>query len=70
MDIADFAERFAGTKLPEWQKEYLRVLYERSRDTPIYISIRPHQGRDAFYTYFDRNILRELTQNGTTSNSH
>lgn len=66
MDIAEFLERFAGTELPEWQKEHIRLLYEISRDKPIYISMR----RNAFYTYLNKNTLRELTQNGTTSNSH
>ena len=70
MDIADFLERFAGSKLPEWQKEHIRMLYEMSRDRPIYISMRPHQGRDAFYTYLKQNTLRELTQSGKTLDSN
>ena len=73
MDIAVFAESFMNTKLPEWQKEYLKKLYELQRNNPdkrIYINVRPHQGRDAFYTYFKEFALKELTQNGTTSNSH
>ena len=73
MDIAVFAESFMNTKLPEWQKEYLRTLYDFQRNNPdkrIYINVRPHQGRDAFYTYFKEFALKELTQSGTTPNSH
>ena len=73
MDIAAFAESFMNTKLPEWQKDYLRTLYEfqqKSPDKRIYINVRPHQGRDVFYTYFKDFALKELTQNGETFNSH
>lgn len=70
MDIVEFLERFADTKLPEWQKEHIRTLYEISKDRPIYISMNRHLGRNEFYTYLDPNILKELTQNGTTLNSY
>lgn len=68
MDIAEFLERFADTKLPEWQKEHIRMLYEVSRDKPIYISMNCHNGRNEFYTYLKPNILKELTQDGATLN--
>ena len=71
MDIADFLERFADTKLPEWQKEYIMMLYEIHRKNPdkrIYINVRPYQDHDAFYTYFKEYALKELTQDGATLN--
>lgn len=68
MDISEFLESFSDTKLPEWQKEHIRMLYEVSRDKPIYISMNRHNGRNEFYTYLKPNTLRELTQNGKTLN--
>ena len=66
MDIAEFVERFMDTRLPEWQKEHIRMLYEVSRDKDIYLSMN----RSGVYTYLKKNTLRELTQNGQTSNCH
>ena len=73
MDTAEFTESFMNVKLLDWQKEYLKKLYEFQRNNPdkrIYINVRPHQGRDAFYTYFKEFALKELTQSGPTPNSH
>lgn len=70
MDIAEFLERIGDTKLPEWQKEHIKMLYEVSKDKLIYISMNSHLGRNEFYTYLKPSILRELTQHGTTPNSY
>lgn len=70
MDIVEFAEKVIGTELHEWQKEYLQLLYKVSRDQPVYIIMRPHQGREVFYTYFKQYILKELTKNATTLDSY
>lgn len=64
MDIVEFAERFMDVKLPEWQKEYIRMLHEAARDRDIYISMN----RTGLYTYLKQTTLRELTQNGATLN--
>ena len=59
--------------IPNWQKEHLKKLYDFQRNNPdkrIHIDVRPHHGRAVLYTYLKPNILKELTQNGTTSNNH
>ena len=73
MDIVQFAEEIVRVELPEWQKEYLRTLYDFQRKNPnkrIYINVRPFQGRDVFYTYFKEYASKELSQDGTSLNSH
>ena len=66
MDIVEFAERFFDTKIPEWQKNHIRTLYEASKDNDIYIV----KGRYGFRTYVTPKTLKELTQNGKTLDSH
>ena len=66
MDIVEFAERFFDTKIPEWQKNHIRTLYEVSKENDIYIV----KGRYGFRTYVTPKTLKELTQNGKTLDSH
>lgn len=73
MGIVEFAETMSNGNLPEWQKEYLKTLYDFQQHNPdkrIYINVRPYHGYDTFYTYFKEHVLRELTQSGTTPNSY
>lgn len=65
MDIVEYAERFYGAKLLDWQKEHLRKLYDISRDNKIYIAMGKG-GR--VYTYLEPKTLKELIQNGQASN--
>ena len=66
MDIIEYAERFYGMDLPDWQKEHLRRVYEISRDNDIHV-VFGRYGR--VYTYLTPKILKELTQSGKTANS-
>lgn len=61
MDIVEFAEKFYGAKLPEWQKIHLRKVYELSKNHDIKVVMRKGQA----YTYL---IPKELIQDGQTSN--
>lgn len=65
MDIIEFAERFFETKIPEWQKNHIRTLYEVSRENDIYLV----KGRYGFRTYVTPKTVKELTQNGKTFDS-
>lgn len=60
MDIVEFAENVCGMKLYDWQKEYIRKLYELSRDGKIHI-VMGKGGR--VYTYLEPKTLKELIQN-------
>lgn len=60
MDIVEFTEKFMSVEMPEWQKNYIRTLYELSRENDIYIV----KGRHGFYTYLKPKTLKELVQNG------
>ena len=62
MDIVEFAEKSVGYELPEWQKNYLQVLYEKGKDEKIYIRMLKNHGRSQFYTYFEN--AKELVLNG------
>ena len=66
MDIVEYAEKFYGMNLPDWQKDHLRRVYELSRDNDIQI-IMGRYGR--VYTYLTPKTLKELTQSGKTANS-
>lgn len=61
MDIVEFAEKYYGASLPDWQKTHLRKLYELSKDHDIRVVMR--KGRA--YMYLNP---KELTQDGQTSN--
>lgn len=62
MDIVEFAEKFYGASLPDWQKVHLRRVYELSKNHDIRVVMRKGQA----YTYL---TPKELTQNGQTSDS-
>lgn len=60
MDIIEFAEKFYGATLPDWQKTHLRKVYELSKNHHIRVVMRKGQA----YMYL---TPKELTQNGQTS---
>lgn len=66
MDVVEFAEKFMNVELPEWQKIYLRKMYELTRDNDVRF-VMGRGGR--VYTYLTPKTLKELTQNGETINS-
>ena len=67
MDIVEFAEKFMDVELKEWQKEHLKVLYEKySKDGDIRIVMPKNAGRTHVYIYMDQ--LKELIPNGKTTN--
>lgn len=66
MDIIEFVEKFMHVELQEWQKLYIRKLYEVTRENDIRI-VMGRGGR--VYTYLTPKTLKELTQNGETANS-
>lgn len=51
MDIVEFAERFMGVELKEWQKEHLRILEKLPRDAKIVMAPR---GR--VYVYMNQTV--------------
>jgi hypothetical protein len=66
MDIIEFVEKFMHVELQEWQKLYIRKLYEVTRENDIRI-VMGRGGR--VYTYLTPKTLKELTQNGETANN-
>jgi len=61
MDVVDFLENICGAKLYDWQKQYLRLLYDLSRKGDVKIVM----DRDGHvFTYVKQ---KELTQNGKTN---
>lgn len=70
MDIVEFAESFYGTKLCEWQKEYLRTLdklYEQAKNGDVdirFVMVPRRTGK--MFTYFK---LKELIPDGKTTHS-
>ena len=62
MDIAEFAEKFCGVELPEWQKNYIRTLYEMGTDAKIYICMPKNLGRNQAYIHI--NNIKELIHDG------
>lgn len=66
MDIVEFVEKFMHVDLQEWQKPYIRKLYEVTRENDVRI-VMGKGGR--VYTYLTPKTLKELTQNGTTIDS-
>ena len=62
MDVVEFAENFYGAKLPEWQKNHIRTLYETGTDAKIYICMPKHAGRRQALIHI--NNLKELISNG------
>ena len=74
MDIVEYVEKTYGIKFLEYQKIYLRALYDEYKNTgDILIPITSRRSYIEFYTYLKRNILpicKELTQSGTTPDSN
>lgn len=62
MDIIEFAEARYRCELPEWQKNYIRMLYEMGKDAKIYICMPPHSGRTQALIHI--NNVKELLSNG------
>ena len=58
MDVCEYAELVFGKKLPEWQKEHLRRVWEVAEKNDIYICMA--HGR--VYTYLTPKTVRELTR--------
>ena len=63
MDIVEFAEKFCDVQLPEWQKKYLRLLYETGKDAKIYICMKKNAGSHQALIHI--NDTKELLSNGT-----
>ena len=74
MDIVEYVETVLGLELLDYQKALLRDLYEEYKNKKdIRIIMRPHIGRNYFYTYLKQNnlpICKELTQSGKTLDSN
>lgn len=64
MDVVEYAEMIFKAKIPDWQKEYLRKLFEVSRTNDIRIVM----GRNGkVYTYLTPKTLKELSNDGSTT---
>jgi hypothetical protein len=63
MDVVEFAEKFYGVILKDWQKTYLRTLDRLYTEGDVRVVVVP-KGVGRMFTYFK---LKELTQNGKTS---
>lgn len=67
MDIVEYAETVFGLKLLDYQKAFLKAMYEEyknKKDIRI-IMHRPYFCQEYFYTYLKQNdlpICKELTQ--------
>lgn len=74
MDIVEYVETVLGLKLLDYQKVFLKDLYEKYKNKKdIRILMCPHIGRKHFYTYLKQNnlqICKELTQSGKTLDSN
>ena len=60
MDIVEFTEEVCGVELFEYQKVFLRKMYELSSKGKIYILPR----RDGSYIYIDDTMRKELVHDG------
>ena len=73
MDIVEYIGTVLELELLDCQKVLLRNLYETYKNKKdIRILVRPHIGRNYFYTHLKQNILpiyKELTQNRKTLDS-
>jgi hypothetical protein len=61
MDIVEFAEKFMGVELQEWQKTNLRVLEKLPPNTDIRIVMGRH---GKVYTYLSPRAQKELLRHG------
>lgn len=66
MDVCEYAELVCGKKLPEWQKEHLRRIYDIAKDNDIHICMA--HGR--VYTYLSPRTIKELTEREQTPHCH
>lgn len=64
MDVVEYAEMIFKAKIPDWQKEYLRKLFEVSRTNDIRIVMGRH---GKVYTYLTPKTLKELSNDGSTT---
>lgn len=53
MDIVEFAEKFMGVELMEWQKIHLRTLDRLGKDADVRIVMPRHVGRRQVYIYMN-----------------
>ena len=61
MDIVEFAEKFMGIELLDWQKEHIRVLEKLPPHTDIRIVMGRH---GKVYTYLSQRTQKELLRHG------
>ena len=66
MDVVEFVENVMNIELPEWQKIYLRKMYELTRENDVRFVMGR---RGQVYTYLTPKTLKELTQNVTAIDS-
>ena len=71
IDIVEYVEETYGIELLEYQKIYLRSLYDEYKNSGklVYIPTTSLRYRDNFYQHI-LSILKELTQSGKTLNSN
>lgn len=66
MDVVDFAEKFCGVELKEWQKQHIRLLDRMRKDGRINIVMPKNADRSQVYIYMNQ---KELMPHGTTNDS-
>lgn len=62
MDIVEFAEKFMNVELQDWQKDHIRLLYEKYQNNDIRIVMPKNAGRHEVYIYM--NQMKGLIQHG------
>lgn len=60
MDVVEFTEKVCDIKLFEYQKEFLRKMYELRSKGKIYMLPR----RSGWYIYIDNTMRKELIHDG------
>lgn len=65
MDIVDFAEKFMDVELADWQKDHIRLLYEKYQDCDIRIVMPKNAGRHQAFVYIAQ--IKELILNEPTT---
>lgn len=66
MDIVEFAERFCGAELKDWQKQHIRMLDRMRKDGRINIVMPKNASRSQVYIYMNQ---KELIPHGKTFDS-
>ena len=66
VDIVEFAEKFMGVELCDWQKAHLRE-FEKLRGEGRVRVVTSRDGRN--YIYLDKQMQKELIQNGSTNDN-